>query len=67
MVWNELRVILPFDGVLRIDGRESRVVADVDPFEHSWEVSAKFKDEDDVRCVAGRFATSSESVALERG
>lgn len=57
-------MVLTFS-LLRVNGRELEALAELENFEHGWEVRAKLHHPEDLRYLVGLFATSSESVALE--
>jgi hypothetical protein len=57
-------VILSFR-LLRVNDRDLEVRADLETFENGWEVRARVRSREDLRYLAGLFATSSEPVHLE--
>jgi hypothetical protein len=57
-------MILAFNR-LRVNLRELEVTRELQTFENGWEVRAKLQSHEDLRYLAGLFATSSEPVELE--
>ena len=51
--------------LLRVEDRELDVVADLGTSDEEWKVQARLQNPEDLRYLAGLFATSSEPAILE--